>query len=109
MLYEVITLRVSSSPARVLVKRDGSEYDFNEPLLDAALRQSADRGVTDIILLKMMLQPGKHGGKRGDIEQIANRVTHDYKDLRIHLPVQVFSQKNLIPLLRFRLSELNCF
>ena len=48
-------------------RREGAEYDFNEPLLEDAL-QSA-RG--DAVILMLFLLPGRHAGPDGDVATIA--------------------------------------
>ena len=86
-------------------RREGKEYDFNEPLLETALMHAGNRGVKDVIVVKMFLQPGRHSGKYGDISGILRSVRQEFPTMRIHEPSQVFSQKDLISLLKVRLDE----
>lgn len=54
-------------------RRDGPEYDFNDPLLDAALdHYKITSGVVIIALL--FLSNGRHAGEKGDIEEIVDGV-----------------------------------
>ncbi|MDR1280840.1 MAG: cobalamin biosynthesis protein CbiX [Opitutaceae bacterium] len=49
-----------------MARRDGDRYDFNEPLLERALRTPPfDRG--DVVVALQFLSPGRHAGEGGDI------------------------------------------
>jgi sirohydrochlorin ferrochelatase len=48
-------------------RREGAEYDFNEPLLEDALQQAKDEAV----ILMLFLLPGRHAGGDGDVATIA--------------------------------------
>ena len=48
-------------------RREGAEYDFNEPLLEDALRQAKGEAV----ILMLFLLPGRHAGAEGDVATIA--------------------------------------
>jgi len=48
-------------------RRDGPEYDFNEPLLEDALQQAKGEAV----ILMLFLLPGRHAGGDGDVATIA--------------------------------------
>jgi sirohydrochlorin ferrochelatase len=48
-------------------RREGPEYDFNEPLLEDALRQAKGEAV----ILMLFLLPGRHAGPDGDVATIA--------------------------------------
>jgi sirohydrochlorin ferrochelatase len=47
-------------------RREGAEYDFNEPLLEDALRQAKGEAV----ILMLFLLPGRHAGGEGDVATI---------------------------------------
>ena len=49
-------------------RREGAEYDFNEPLLEDALQQAKGEPV----ILMLFLLPGRHAGGDGDVATIAN-------------------------------------
>ena len=87
-------------------RRDGARYDFNEPLLQYAIEDCANRGVRDVLVAKMLIQPGKHSGKKGDIDQIVEAVSDECPRTRVHVLRQVFQQKDLVSLLTIRLREL---
>lgn len=48
-------------------RREGAEYDFNEPLLEHALQQAKG----EAIILMLFLLPGRHAGGDGDVATIA--------------------------------------
>lgn len=48
-------------------RREGPEYDFNEPLLEDALR----RAKGEAVILMLFLLPGRHAGPAGDVATIA--------------------------------------
>ena len=52
--------------ACAMERREGAEYDFNEPMLEAALQT----GAGDAIVALMFLGPGRHAGPGGDIADI---------------------------------------
>ena len=54
-------------------RREGAEYDFNEPLLEDALQQAKGEAV----ILMLFLLPGRHAGGDGDVATIANEHAPD--------------------------------
>jgi len=48
-------------------RREGAEYDFNEPLLEHALQSAKG----DAVILMLFLLPGRHAGGDGDVATIA--------------------------------------
>lgn len=48
-------------------RREGAEYDFNEPLLEHALQSAKG----DAVILMLFLLPGRHAGADGDVATIA--------------------------------------
>ena len=48
-------------------RREGAEYDFNEPLLEHALQSAKGEAV----ILMLFLLPGRHAGPDGDVATIA--------------------------------------
>ena len=65
-------------------RREGSEFDFNDPLLAHALDHYAiSSGVVVVALL--FLSEGRHAGANGDIEEIVAdlRLRHPHVDIRV--------------------------
>ena len=54
-------------------RREGAEYDFNEPLLEHALQQAKG----EAIILMLFLLPGRHAGGEGDVATIAKEHAPD--------------------------------
>lgn len=100
-LPEGIAARVVAAS---MERREGEAFAFADPLLEAALADAARRGVSDVVVAKMLLQPGKHSGRRGDIETILERVSNEHASLAVHQPRQIFRQNDLISLLLRRLT-----
>lgn len=50
-------------------RREGKEYDFNEPLLETALQKAKG----DAVVLMLFLLPGRHAGPEGDVATIAKQ------------------------------------
>ncbi|MGF1448238.1 MAG: sirohydrochlorin chelatase [Opitutales bacterium] len=72
-LAERLGPAVASVTASSMERRDGPEYAFNEPLLENALTLPPHRGRT-VILSMLFLNPGRHAGEGGDIDQIVDGV-----------------------------------
>ncbi len=62
--------RVLGVIAASMERREGAEYDFNEPLLESALSMALDRGWKRLVLSYLFFSPGRHAGAGGDIDQI---------------------------------------
>ncbi|KAF4319055.1 hypothetical protein BBO99_00003663 [Phytophthora kernoviae] len=65
-------------------RREGTEYDFNDPLLAGALdHYSVTTGI--VVVAKMFLSNGRHAGGKGDIEEIVDAVNerHPGVDIRV--------------------------
>lgn len=88
-------------------RRPGDEYDFNEPLLERALAESAAQDCQEIILARLFLQPGRHSGRAGDIEQICQSASERFPSIRIFNLPRIFSQKRLVQLLNRRLRQVS--
>ncbi len=91
------------SPAS-MERRSGSKYDFNEPLLEHLLKDSGFNAGT-VILLQLFLSPGRHAGKRGDIESICTLAEAENHGLRIIRSGLLGNQPKLISLLEKRVNE----
>ncbi|TVR45319.1 MAG: cobalamin biosynthesis protein CbiX [Puniceicoccaceae bacterium] len=65
-------------------RRDGPEYAFNEPLLEAALRDPT-LPPGPVVLAYLFFLPGRHAGPGGDIEGIVSQAKRQKADLRIVL------------------------
>ena len=66
-LRQELGLKPEELIACSMERREGAEYDFNEPLLEDALRQAKGEAV----ILMLFLLPGRHAGPDGDVATIA--------------------------------------
>jgi hypothetical protein len=82
-------------------RRDGPEYDFNEPLLEDALQQAKGEAV----ILMLFLLPGRHAGGDGDVATIAKE--HAPEGLRWKLSPLLGTHPHLPALLeqRYRFGQ----
>jgi sirohydrochlorin ferrochelatase len=85
-------------------RRPGPAYDFNEPLL-AKLLDESEFSTGKVIIARLFLQPGRHAGPDGDIEQIARAAEVRHSGLRLALTEPLASHPGLIPLLAERLEQ----
>jgi len=60
-------LKTGELVACSMERREGAEYDFNEPLLEDALQSAKG----DAVILMLFLLPGRHAGPNGDVATIA--------------------------------------
>ena len=77
-------------------RREGADYDFNEPLLEDALQQAQGEAV----ILMLFLLPGRHAGGDGDVATIVK--AHAPGDLRWKLSPLLGTHPALPALLRLR-------
>ncbi len=64
-------------------RRDGEEYNFNDPLLEDLLEKWLSQGEEEIIVLLFFLLSGRHAGDNGDIAKICKRVGMKYPKSKI--------------------------
>lgn len=85
-------------------RREEDEYDFNEPLLERALKHAPfDRG--DVVVALQFLSPGRHAGPEGDIARICETARRELPELRPHLTAPIGPHPQLIALLADRYRE----
>lgn len=66
-LRKELELKPEELIACSMERREGAEYDFNEPLLEHALQSAKG----DAVILMLFLLPGRHAGPDGDVATIA--------------------------------------
>jgi hypothetical protein len=67
LLRKELRLRPDQLIACSMERREGPEYEFNEPLLEGAIQHAEG----EAIILMMFLLPGRHAGPDGDVASIA--------------------------------------
>lgn len=70
-LGELLKGEVGAVAPCSMERREGSAYDFNEPLLERVDRLEAWSG-SDVIVALFFLLPGRHAGAAGDVAQICD-------------------------------------
>jgi len=86
-------------------RRSGTEYDFNEPLLESLLSREEWNSGT-VIVAQLFLVPGRHAGPEGDIARICERCESSSPQLRIVRTPVLGSHLGLIDILVDRLDQL---
>lgn len=67
---------VAEVAACSMERREGAEFDFNEPTLEHLLEREAWRSGPVVVAL-LFIAPGKHAGPDGDVAQIVRRARGD--------------------------------
>jgi sirohydrochlorin ferrochelatase len=93
---------VSGVRAASMERRPGSEYDFNEPLLERVLDEPG-WGTGPVIVAMQFLLPGRHAGPGGDVARIC--ATAQRRGLQVVMTELVGSHPGLIPLLADRARQ----
>ncbi|MEO7599200.1 MAG: CbiX/SirB N-terminal domain-containing protein [Opitutus sp.] len=79
---ELLGARVVEVQACSMERREGSEYDFNEPLLE---RLFAQPGWSDqpVIAGMLFIAPGRHAGPNGDVAKICSAARSNSSPVKI--------------------------
>ena len=85
-------------------RRAGEQFDFNEPLLETALKNSASNS-TAIIVAQLFISPGRHAGPNGDIVNICEAEIARNSQLKILRTELIGTHPLLIKLLAKRWNE----
>jgi len=82
-------------------RREGPEYDFNDPLLEHALdHYDISSGV--VVVAKMFFSGGRHAGENGDIEEISNAVKLRHPGVQVRVTEPLGSHMLLTDILKDR-------
>ncbi len=68
--HRIIHREVENFSTCCMERREGSEYDFNNPLLEVLLEDWKTQGAGEVILSRFFLLPGRHAGPDGDLVEI---------------------------------------
>jgi sirohydrochlorin ferrochelatase len=91
------------SPAS-MERRSGTDYEFNEPLLERILRQAPFHSGA-VVIAQLFLSPGRHAGPHGDLASICEEAEKENPDLKTYRTELVGSHPLLIDLLVRRWNE----
>ncbi|GAB5560098.1 MAG: hypothetical protein SynsKO_17450 [Synoicihabitans sp.] len=99
--------RRSNLPVRVasMERREGSAFDFNEPLLETALKEIFNAGCGDVVVALQFLFSGRHAGPDGDVAEICQRVSSNHDDVRTWMTNPIGESPQILKLLERRFQE----
>ncbi len=88
--------------ASSMERREGLDYDFNEPLLENLLGSEGFAG--EVVLSMLFISPGRHAGPGGDIAQICTAVEDRHPGLTTHMSDLFATHPGVVEILaeRFR-------
>ena len=88
-------------------RREGEQYDFNEPLLENLL---GSEGFTkDVVVALLFCSPGRHAGDGGDIPIICKNAEEMHPGLKVYTTALPSSEAAFLDILALRLNEaLSC-
>lgn len=102
-LRDVLGDRASAVEPSSMERREGAEYDFNEPLLENLLGSAGfDR---EVVLAMLFSSPGRHAGPGGDIAQICEAAEQRGANLRTHMSDLFACHPGVVELLARRHEE----
>ncbi len=84
-------------------RREGSEYNFNEPLLENLL--GAEGFDHDVVIAMLFASPGRHAGPGGDVAQICDAARERHPELRTFMTKLVATHPGLVDLLVERFHQ----
>eukprot|EP00123_Amoebidium_parasiticum_P003647 comp14937_c0_seq1/m.11518 comp14937_c0_seq1/g.11518 ORF comp14937_c0_seq1/g.11518 comp14937_c0_seq1/m.11518 type:complete len:630 (-) comp14937_c0_seq1:25-1914(-) len=85
-------------------RRDGPEYDFNEPLLERVF-DTDGYGSGDVIISLVFLSPGRHAGEGGDIATILAEAEAQRPGLKTYMTGLVGSHQTVCEVLAQRYNQ----
>ena len=95
---------VTAVGAASMERRPGAAYDFNDPLLAAALR-TAPFDCGEVVVALQFLAPGRHAGAGGDMAEICRVAEAEQPGLRTRMTEPLAAEAGLVDVLADRLAE----
>ena len=99
LVRETLGTEVSDVTACSMERREGAEYDFNEPLLENVLK---DQKLNEVVVSLLFLSPGRHAGKDGDIAEICAHAELENENISTHTTALLSHKFGLLDLLILR-------
>ncbi|RKX28297.1 MAG: cobalamin biosynthesis protein CbiX [Verrucomicrobia bacterium] len=96
--------RVTGVRAASMERREGRDYDFNDPLLETALDRAVNTNRTVVVSL-LFLAPGRHAGPRGDIDAICRKTERRSPGSRVLITGLAGGHPGIIDILTDRVRE----
>ena len=100
---ELLGDEVAAVEPSSMERREGREYDFNEPLLENLLGSKGFTG--DVILSMLFISPGRHAGPGGDIAQICAAAGERHPGLKTYMGDLFASHPGVVGLLAERYRQ----
>jgi sirohydrochlorin ferrochelatase len=72
-LQRALGNKVESVVSCSMERREGKEFDFNDPSLQKALSNAKQEGIEKVVICYLFLFSGRHAGSGGDIDQICQK------------------------------------
>jgi sirohydrochlorin ferrochelatase len=94
---------VSAVEPSSMERREGAEYDFNEPLLENLLGTGEFSG--DVVVAMLFVSPGRHAGPGGDIAGICEAARERHPGLRTWMGDLFSSHPGTVELLARRYQQ----
>ncbi len=95
--------KVLDVKASSMERRDGKQYEFNEPLLENIL--GSGNFIKNVILAMLFISPGRHAGKDGDIDQICEKAEQKCATLKTYKSELFAEHPDVIKILSKRYNE----
>ena len=102
-LAELLGDEVAGVVASSMERREGPEYEFNEPLLER-LDQLESGSATELIVAMFFLLPGRHAGEGGDVAEICDGLRERSSYNSIYTTSLLGEHSGLVEILADRLS-----
>lgn len=100
-LKETLSHEVSTVEPSSMESRPGSEYEFNQPLLENLL--GSDGFCNDVILSMLFISPGRHAGEGGDIHTICLESESKIEGLNTYMSGLLSEHDDIVKILDSRL------
>ena len=110
-LEKLMSSEISDFSTCSMERREGKEYDFNDPLLESILKKWSENKDKDIQILvaPLFLSPGRHAGEKGDLSQICSRFHCAEKNILIERSDLLGQHPLVLEVLRDRIKECKSF
>ena len=86
-------------------RREGVEYDFNEPLIENVLHEWGTLGITEVVVSFLFLLPGRHAGKGGDLDRIFDSARKEFPNMNIRATKPIGSSEFILKILCDRIEK----
>ena len=89
--------------AASMERREGADYDFNEPLLENLLGTPGFEG--QVVVALLFSSPGRHAGEGGDIMRICERAEQIHDGLNVFVADLPSTDRGFLDILSLRLDD----